>query len=583
MKSAKTCLVWAVAGIAAGCMQEKADGDGNEGNVGTLHAALSSASPHDVVSVHYTVVEASQTCDDAALAETTVALESEDLPAGVQPSGGGDSHRFSDALFTLAPGSYRVCAEPLDANGAPSAACSAAEQVGTVFEASTTEILLVSQCDGDDSGGLDAITLLNDPPQIDDLSITPSKFIETCQAATLTVTASDPNGDAIASYSWSILSGSGTLVASGNSATFTASGAGDAEVQVTVTDVYGGTTSLTFPIHVSAAEGTCGSLQGIGVLPSEASYSYTNALDLSNDGTTITGYNYDGSTEEAIRFIDGVGLSSIGMPSGFLGTVGQGVSGDGSVIVGYGWDGMTNAALRWEEGSGWSILPLPSGFSYAYPMHVSGDGQVAVGYGYDGSGAQPVLWDSGGATTLGVATGMLYCYGYDTNSDGSVVVGYCYDSTMAHAFRWDSGPGYTLLPELVSGQPAYAFSVSVDGTTAGGYAFDGATYVPVLWSGGSAVALGDVPGGSAYGYVYAVNGDGTAAAGYSDNGTANGAMVWDSVNGIRSVYDVLAAAGVDVTGWTLTQASSISADGKVVAGYGSSPGGVGQGWIAHLP
>jgi hypothetical protein len=119
----------------------------------------------------------------------------------------------------------------------------------------TSEVLLVSQCRGQPNGGLDVVVALNDPPRITGLDIAPSKFVTTCQSATVTVTATDPDGDAI-TYDWAVLSGPDgfSLHASGATATFSGP-AGDYLLDVVARDAHAASTMLTFPIHVSAA--TC--------------------------------------------------------------------------------------------------------------------------------------------------------------------------------------------------------------------------------------------------------------------------------------------------------------------------------------
>ena len=141
--------------------------------------------------VHFKVVSQDDDCSGEAVAEATKPLEDEALPVWLQPEGGGEAHPFADTLFTLPPGEYRVCATPLTANGEPSQECRPAERLATVFAEMTTEILLIMQCAGDPSGGLDVIAALNDPPRIDRLDIQPSKFITVCESALITVTADD--------------------------------------------------------------------------------------------------------------------------------------------------------------------------------------------------------------------------------------------------------------------------------------------------------------------------------------------------------------------------------------------------------
>jgi hypothetical protein len=54
----------------------------------------------------------------------------------------------------------------------------------------------------------------------------------------------------------------------------------------------------------------------------------------------------------------------------------------------------------------------------------------------------------------------------------------------------------------------------------------------------------------------------------------------NSMNGMRELDAVLTAAGIDLTGWTLTRASAISGDGLTVAGVGINPSGDTEAWIA---
>jgi cysteine-rich repeat protein len=156
-----------------------------------------------------------------------------------------------------------VTATPTDENGDPSSECAPASDKVTVEANKTVELLLVSQCEGDPNGGLDVITALNDPPAIDDLELQPSKFITACEEVVLKAVASDPNGDVL-SYEWEITAGpGGSISGTGPSVTFSPNGPGEYAVTLTVTDVYEASTSLSFPIHVSADDcspkgaGTC--------------------------------------------------------------------------------------------------------------------------------------------------------------------------------------------------------------------------------------------------------------------------------------------------------------------------------------
>jgi hypothetical protein len=255
----------AIALVLAASACEKGSEEDSK-SMGSIQAALTvGGSRHDVTGVYYKVVDASSSCTDAPIAETTSALEEEELPGSVLPPGSG-SHAGADGLFVLPPGDYRICATPMSDTG-PSQECVTAEGTATIFSEATTEILLVSQCNANANGGVDVIVALNDPPKITNLSITPSKFITQCETATITATAEDPDGDAI-SFSWSVISGppggNPNLPNMGGVADFSTTTPGDYQVKVAISDVNAGSSSLSFPIHVSAVP-VCPAVCGDGV------------------------------------------------------------------------------------------------------------------------------------------------------------------------------------------------------------------------------------------------------------------------------------------------------------------------------
>jgi hypothetical protein len=269
LKAMDLCqLVSAVAALSAvsmGCSNPSDEGT-VEDKTGRLSLkCVGGTSTHDVTGVAFVVVGAEGSCADTPIASTTTpTLESESIPASLLPSGGGSAHPFADGLFVLAPGDYRVCATPLTDAG-PSADCGPADVLVNVKPELTTEVVLMSQCKGDPNGGLDVVLGLNAPPTINTLNVAPSKFITVCEKATITVGATDANGDTM-TYSGTILSGPpgtpGSLSFAANVGTFTPGSPGDYQVKVTVTDAVGGSTSLQLPIHVSTAQCTLVSLVG---------------------------------------------------------------------------------------------------------------------------------------------------------------------------------------------------------------------------------------------------------------------------------------------------------------------------------
>ena len=98
------------------------------------------------------------------------------------------------------------------------------------------------------------------------------------------------------------------------------------------------------------------------------------------------------------------------------------------------------------------------------------------------------------------------------------------------------------------------------------------------------IALGDFQGGMHQSIAFDVSADGSVVVGYGSTAQGPEAFVWDATLGIRSLKEVLVAAGVSaVEGWLLTEATGISADGTVVIGNGTNPNGHAEGWVSRIP
>jgi uncharacterized membrane protein len=61
------------------------------------------------------------------------------------------------------------------------------------------------------------------------------------------------------------------------------------------------------------------------------------------------------------------------------------------------------------------------------------------------------------------------------------------------------------------------------------------------------------------------------------------ATIWNEASQPLSIASILTREGIDLTGWTLTSATAVAADGRTVAGFGFNPDGQVQGWVAELP
>ena len=180
---------------------------------------------------------------------------------------------------------------------------------------------------------------------------------------------------------------------------------------------------------------------------------------------------------------------------------------------------------------------------------VSGDGQVIIGCGTSAIGTAPVYWDNAGIHNMGYLPQGAFAPQGSANAinyDGSVIVGTSSSANgVFEAFEWTAAAGM--------------------------------------------IGLGDLPGGPFQSQAWAVSDDGAIVVGQATtegglfNAGQSTAFIWDAAHGIRDLKQVAADAGLNVTGWLLTSARAISADGTVIAGIGNNPVGNGEGWVLTLP
>jgi hypothetical protein len=99
------------------------------------------------------------------------------------------------------------------------------------------------------------------------------------------------------------------------------------------------------------------------------------------------------------------------------------------------------------------------------------------------------------------------------------------------------------------------------------------------------VGLGFLPGNNSS-IAYAVSGDGSVVVGTSYQASftdlASKAFRWSQSTGMQSISGLLAASGVNTTGWMLASATGVSADGTMIVGLGSDPLGREETWLARF-
>jgi len=184
-------------------------------------------------------------------------------------------------------------------------------------------------------------------------------------------------------------------------------------------------------------------------------------------------------------------------------------------------------------------------------------------------------------TKPSVATGV--------SADGSVITGMF--GLIAEAFRWTEGDGMVGLGLLPGGSSSMANGISADGLVVVGV---GRVFTsinvdePFRWTAADGMlGLGFLDAGTTSGAAKAVSADGSVVVGRSGGieGIGGGeAFVWDATHGMRSIQDILTTdLGFDLTGWTLEEATGVSADGRTIVGNGINPNGNSEAWVAVVP
>jgi probable HAF family extracellular repeat protein len=279
------------------------------------------------------------------------------------------------------------------------------------------------------------------------------------------------------------------------------------------------------------------------------------------------------------------------LPGGQFDSSASAASFDGSVVVGLATYGIGNAyeAFRWTSSGGMKGLGILPGGSLSVAGGVSHDGATVVGYSNSASGTEAFRWASGsGMQGMGdLSGGSFVSRAGDINSDGTVIVGQGNSTSGDEAFRWTSGTGMEGLGDLSDGSfESSAVGVSDDGTVIVGYGSSASGEEAFRWtSSGGMDGLGYLPGGVSDSVALDVSGDGSIVVGRSRSASApfGEAFIWDASSGMRSLKDVLVNDhGLDLTGWTLTDATGISADGSTIVGSGSNSGRL-EAWVAVVP
>lgn len=259
---------------------------------------------------------------------------------------------------------------------------------------------------------------------------------------------------------------------------------------------------------------------------------------------------------------------------------------------------QTTEAVRWPNQntmSGLGFLPAAGDvapMSSAEGVNAGVRGKVAGGTVIVGSSdsnvggfitTQAFRWSGNRMTALGILPGDRGSAAYATSADGTVAVGSSCTNALpigpCQPFRWTQQTGIVGLGFIPGYFLAGANDVNANGSVIVGQACNGTNVVTCQafrWTAATKmVALGS-------GRAYATDAAGDIVVGSIMDTHAReiDAFIW-TVTGFQSLTTILKAHGVKLTGWTLTAATGISADGKVIVGNGTF-GGQQRNWIVYL-
>ncbi len=268
-----------------------------------------------------------------------------------------------------------------------------------------------------------------------------------------------------------------------------------------------------------------GGIESFGGILGSPSYAY----DLSSDGSVVVGQSSQTFGDLAFSWTQAGGLVTIGSNYSRA----NDVSADGSAVVGHNNFSGFRRAFGWTSDEGLIDLGTLPGDSESDADGVSADGLVVVGssrrilnnvdYSYTDRAFRWTI--AGGMQSLGTVAGESHSSASAANTDGSVIVGKGVYNGVERAFRWTQADGIKLLEGF--GGHTWANDVSADG------------YVAVGSVGGRAVR-------------------------------------WTGTGDVQDLNTLLPQMGVNLSGWTLTSANSISSDGKTIVGHGQLNGSISE-------
>ena len=318
-------------------------------------------------------------------------------------------------------------------------------------------------------------------------------------------------------------------------------------------------------------------ITNLGLLPGGT---FSRGGVVSPNGLVVTGYA-DINTDklfgdQAFRWTQSGGMINLGVPTGLPWSAANSINDTGSAVAG----NAGNRAFRWTQSGGMQNLGLFPGGTISIAFDLSGDASTVVGYANNPAGYFAFKWTSaGGMQNLGTLPGgNISSAAFGISSDGTQIVGNSSwsGSSGGRACRWNSS-GVQNLGVLFGGDISFAFAISDDNLVITGESEfvgdESAGRRAIRWTSSTGmVGLGVAPGHTdSYGYAINQNGSSIAGRGKLPNGTYR-ACLWTPSIGMVDLNTYLPSLGLSLTGWILTDAQGITADGSAVSGTGTFNG-----------
>ncbi|WP_442485627.1 hypothetical protein [Aeoliella sp. SH292] len=361
--------------------------------------------------------------------------------------------------------------------------------------------------------------------------------------------------------------------------------------------------AITFATCAYGAEGEIDLPVGFYGLQSSEPYNFGVATQLFSDsGSVVAGRFGSPFTGWMYLWQPGVGVSTYATPVGYENLSIRAISKDGSVVGGtINRSSVTDRAtqiVRWDAAHGFEFLGrLSQSFGDASSLRdLNYDGSVFTGYGETPNGTHALRWsrDTGLADlgTLGTSNPFYdpSSSGDAVSADGTVIAGSTTRSGSSYsaAAIWSISGGWYVPNQLPGTLAASFFDVNSDGTMAVGYAQVGGEFKGIIYD---QDGLRTLPELDEYVSLNALtmsdNAEiigGFGLRNYNTNTTSD-YFLWvrrGNSYEIQFLEELLAARGIEYSGWRDLRLNWVSPDGRKIGGSALNSSGYRRPFIAVI-